>query len=147
METVKKYKVSNSNRLGIHIQWSDELESLMNKVDEHLVNACQHFREKEVDIGSSEELFYADSASLAIFYMLLEVKDSFVRYKNYCYLVDVDLKYIRSFATQFEILVSAIVEYYRELSSLNINPEYILDDLRKAISELEVFIHEFNLSA
>lgn len=145
METVGKYKVINNDKLWI--QWSDKIESLLNMVETHLVNSCQHFSQKEVIKIFKKELFREHCACLAIYHMLLDIETSFCNYRYECYLNYIELIRICAFATQLEILENAVEEYYIELSALKINPEYILSDLYKAISELQVFLHEFNLSA
>ena len=147
METIKKYKVSNNNRLRIHVQWSAEIESLINKINEHLINACQHFRAKKATFSFDKDLFRNDSVSLAIFHMLYNIEKSLLRYEHECYLKHIELNFICSYITQLEILENAVEEYYKELEAVNINPEYILSDLHKAISELQVFLHKFNLTA
>nr|DAS19463.1 MAG TPA: hypothetical protein [Caudoviricetes sp.] len=147
METNKECETLNNNKGEIWIRWSGKVENLLNAVDGHLINACQYFREIKPIHSSNKELFYEDCAALAIYHMLRDFETFVNNYSVECYLTYIEPKTLGSFVTRLEILESAVEEYYKELDARNINPEYVLSDLYKAISELQVFLHEFNLSA
>lgn len=144
METTEKYKISINGMISI--QWSDEVGRLLEAVNEHLATACSQFFTNNVFIGSDKELFQQNCGTLAICRMLLGIETDVGNYKHECHKAYVKLRSIGTFATRLIILENSVEEYCRELNALNIDSEKILSDLHKAISLLQKFLHEQNLS-
>lgn len=144
MEETEKYKVSINGMISI--QWSDEVGRLLEAVKEHLSTARWRFISNNVFIGSDKEFFQQNCVTLAIYYMLLEIDTNVGDYKHECHKAYVKLRSIGTFATRLIIIENSVEEYYRELNALNIDSEKVLSDLHKAISLLQKFLHEQNLS-
>lgn len=144
METTEKYKVSVNGMISI--QWSDEVGRLLEAVNEHLATARSQFFTNNVFIGSDKEFFQQNCGTLAICRMLLGIETDVGNYKHECHKAYVKLRSIGTFATRLIILENSVEEYCRELNALNIDSEKVLSDLHKAISLLQKFLHEQNLS-
>lgn len=140
MEITEKYKVYNED--VICVQWSDEVESLLNIAEKHLIKAYWHFMAKEVSMGSDKEFFQNNYMALAIYHMLLEVGTAVAFYRDECNNTCIELRRIGAFITRLTIIENAVEDYYRELNVLNINSEKVLSDLHQAISELQHFLWE-----
>ena len=144
METTEKYKVSVNGMISI--QWSDEVGKLLEAVNEHLAIVCSQFFSNNVFIGSDKEFFQQNCGTLAIYHMLLGIETDIGNYKHECHKSYIKLRRIGTFVARLIIIENSVEEYYRELNALNIDSEKVLSDLHKAISLLQKFLHEQNLS-
>ena len=138
METTEKYKVSINGMISI--QWSDEVGRLLEAVKEHLSKACMAFLKNKNMYKDSDDVYYKQCVSIAIYNMTSDMLDVIEEFKAINKDNTLDMKQVGSLLYRLIIISDTIEQLSNELLMLNIDIFVVSSEIRLSIAPLDLFV-------
>ena len=122
------------------IKWTKELEKALSDSHEHLSKACMEFLKNKNMYKDSDDVYYKQCVSIAIYNMMSDVLDVFEEFKAINKDNTLDMKQVGSLLYRLIIISDTIEQFLNELLMLNINIFVIQVEIRLSIAPLDLFV-------
>lgn len=122
------------------IKWSKELEKALSDSHEYLSKACMAFLESKRMYKDSDDVYYKQCVSIAIYNMMSDMLDAIEEFKATNKDNSIDMKQVGSLLYRLIVIRNTIEQFLNELLMLNINIFNLSVDIRLSVAPLEIFV-------
>lgn len=122
------------------IKWSEELEKALSDSYEHLSKACMAFFKNKSMYKDSDDVYYKQCVSIAIYNMMSDVLDGIEEFKAINKDNTLDMKQVGSLLYRLIIISDTIEQLSNELLMLNIDIFVASSEIRLSIAPLDLFV-------
>lgn len=122
------------------IKWTKELEKALSDSHEHLSKACMEFSKNKRMYKDSDDVYYKQCVSIAIYNMMSDMLDVIEEFKATNNDNPIDMKQVGSLLYRLIVLRNTIEQFSNELIMLNINIFALSVDIRLSVAPLEIFV-------
>lgn len=122
------------------IKWSKELEKALSDSYEHLSNACMEFLESKNMYKDSDDVYYKQCVSIAIYNMMSDILDVIEEFKAINKDNPLDMKQVGSLLYRLIVIRNIIEQFSNDLLMLNIDIFVVSDEIRLSIAPLDLFV-------
>lgn len=122
------------------IKWSKELEKALSDSHEHLSKACMAFLKNKNMYKDSDDVYYKQCVSIAIYNMMSDMLDVIEEFKAINKDNTLDMKQVGSLLYRLIIISDTIEQLSNELLMLNIDIFVVSSEIRLSIAPLDLFV-------
>ena len=122
------------------IKWSKELEKALSDSHEHLSKACMAFLKNKNMYKDSDDVYYKQCVSIAIYNMMSDKLDVIEEFKATNKDNPIDMKQVGSLLFRLIVIRNTIEQFLNELLMLNINIFNLSVDIRLSVAPLDLFV-------
>ena len=122
------------------IKWSKELEKALSDSHEHLSKACMAFLNNKNMYKDSDDVYYKQCVSIAIYNMMSDMLDVIEEFKAINKDNTLDMKQVGSLLYRLIIISDTIEQLSNELLMLNIDIFVVSSEIRLSIAPLDLFV-------
>lgn len=122
------------------IKWSKKLEMALSNSHEHLSKACMAFLKNKSMYKDSDDVYYKQCVSIAIYNMMSDMLDVIEEFKAINKDNPLDMKQVGSLLYRLIAIRSTIEQFSNELLMLNIDIFVLSNEIRLSIAPLDLFV-------
>lgn len=122
------------------IKWNKELEKALSDSHEHLSKACMEFLKNKNMYKDSDDVYYKQCISIAIYNMMSDMLDVIEEFKAINKDNPLDMKQVGSLLYRLIVIRNIIEQFSNDLLMLNIDIFVVSDEIRLSIAPLDLFV-------
>ena len=122
------------------IKWSKELEKALSDSHEHLSKACMAFLKNKNMYKDSDDVYYKQCVSIAIYNMMSDMLDVIEEFKAINKDNPLDMKQVGSLLYRLIVIRNIIEQFSNDLLMLNIDIFVVSDEICLSIAPLDLFV-------
>ena len=122
------------------IKWSKELEKALSDSHEHLSKACMAFLKNKNMYKDSDDVYYKQCVSIAIYNMMSDMLDVIEEFKAINKDNPLYMKQVGSLLYRLIVIRNIIEQFSNDLLMLNIDIFVVSDEICLSIAPLDLFV-------